>query len=111
MSSSQDTSTTRIPIVDAFVSPPLPNWEQLKNVSEPTGPLPEDNDEPGCLGDPQGNPKVATSSASRDTTSSNTTSNQGGNGKDEQGDKGERGSDGRQGEVWKKCQNEDGEWK
>lgn len=32
-------------IVNAFVSPPLPNWEQLRDLPEPSGPIPEDDED------------------------------------------------------------------
>jgi len=36
-------------IVDAFVSPPLPNWEQLRDLPEPSGPIPEDDEDDAII--------------------------------------------------------------
>ncbi|KAI8939364.1 hypothetical protein NX059_003149 [Plenodomus lindquistii] len=43
--SSEDANPKPTTIVDAFVSPPLPNWEQLRDLPEPSGPLPEDDED------------------------------------------------------------------
>lgn len=43
--SSDDTNHKSTTIVNAFVSPPLPNWEQLRDVPEPSGPIPEDGED------------------------------------------------------------------
>ena len=48
-------------------------------------------------------------SDSRDTTSANATSHRGGDGKVRQGDNAEKVGEGREGEVWEKCQDENGE--
>ena len=43
--SADDASLTPTTIVDAIVSPPLPHWKQLSNLPEPSGPLPEDDED------------------------------------------------------------------
>lgn len=43
--SANDASLTPTTIVDAIVSPPLPHWEQLRDLPEPSGPLPEDDED------------------------------------------------------------------
>jgi hypothetical protein len=43
--SSDEANTKSTPIVDAFVSPPLPNWEQLRDLPEPSGPIPDDDED------------------------------------------------------------------
>ncbi|KAI4927460.1 hypothetical protein J4E85_005971 [Alternaria conjuncta] len=32
-------------IVDAIVTPPLPNWKELRDLPAPSGPLPEDEED------------------------------------------------------------------
>ena len=32
-------------IVDAIVTPPLPNWKELRDLPAPSGPLPEDDED------------------------------------------------------------------
>jgi len=32
-------------IVDAIITPPLPNWKELRDLPEPSGPLPEDDED------------------------------------------------------------------
>jgi hypothetical protein len=43
--SNDDANPKSTPIVDAFVSPPLPHWEQLRDLPEPSGPIPEDDED------------------------------------------------------------------
>lgn len=41
-------SPTNPPVIEGFFSPPLANWKELKDLPEPTGPLPEEEEEDGA---------------------------------------------------------------
>jgi hypothetical protein len=43
--STDDANPKSTTIVDAVVTPPLPNWKQLRDLPEPSGPIPEDEDD------------------------------------------------------------------
>jgi len=42
---SNEGNPTPTTIVNAIVTPPLPNWKELRDLPEPSGPLPEDDED------------------------------------------------------------------
>lgn len=83
-------SPTNPPVVEGFFSPPLPNWKELRDLPEPTGPLPEEEDDAESPRESEEKSKEATSAILKETPASDATPNQKESGKGGKDVKGER---------------------
>lgn len=55
--SSVEANSKSTTIVDAIVTPPLPNWKELRDLPEPSGPLPEDDEDDATSKEEASKPK------------------------------------------------------